>query len=64
MMSRADIDHIVGEGWPGGVIGLVASRLADEYGRPAVVVDVRPDGCRGSGRSVDGYDLVTALTSS
>jgi single-stranded-DNA-specific exonuclease len=51
-----------GEGWPGGVIGLVAARLADEYGRPAVIVDVRPDGCRGSGRSVDGFDLVTALT--
>jgi single-stranded-DNA-specific exonuclease len=44
------------------VIGLVASRLADEYRRPTVIVDVQPDGCRGSGRSVDGFDLVTALT--
>ena len=51
-----------GENWPGGVIGLVAARLADEFGRPAVIVDVRPDGCRGSGRSVDGFDLVHALT--
>jgi single-stranded-DNA-specific exonuclease len=51
-----------GEGWPGGVIGLVASRLADEYRRTTVIVDVQPDGCRGSGRSVDGFDLVTALT--
>jgi single-stranded-DNA-specific exonuclease len=52
-----------GQGWPAGVIGLVAARIADEYRRPAIVVDVGDDACRGSGRSVEGFDLVTALTS-
>jgi|SRR5581483_6193838 len=50
-----------GTGWPGGVLGLVAARIADEYRRPAVVVEVGPEACRGSARSVDGFDLVGAL---
>jgi single-stranded-DNA-specific exonuclease len=51
-----------GTGWPGGVLGLVAARIADEFGRPAVIVEVGPDACRGSGRSLAGFDLVEALT--
>ena len=50
-----------GEQWPSGVIGLVAARLADAYSRPVVVVEVGQDACRGSGRSVAGFDLVAAL---
>ncbi|MBI3970387.1 MAG: single-stranded-DNA-specific exonuclease RecJ [Chloroflexi bacterium] len=52
-----------GEDWPSGVIGLVAARLAEEFGRPAVLVEVRPDACRGSGRGAQGFDLVGLLTS-
>jgi single-stranded-DNA-specific exonuclease len=50
-----------GSGWPGGVIGLVAARIADEMGRPAFVVDVGEEACRGSGRGGPGVDLVAML---
>ncbi len=54
---------VVGEaGWHVGVIGIVASRLAARYGRPAVVVGFDADGVgRGSCRSIPGFDLVTGL---
>lgn len=51
-----------GSGWAGGVIGLVAARIAEEFGRPAFVVDVGAQLCRGSGRSSGGVDLVALLT--
>jgi len=48
--------------WPGGVIGIVAGRLAERYGKPAVLI-AAPEGrvARGSGRSIPGVDLVAAL---
>lgn len=51
------------EKWHGGVIGIVASRLVGLYGRPAIVVSLGDDVSRGSGRSIDGFDMHTALTS-
>ncbi len=44
-----------------GIIGLVASRLVDEYGRPAVVVSVGDEVSRGSCRSVAEFDIGSAL---
>ena len=49
--------------WHPGVLGIVASRLARKYHRPAVVIGFDPSGLgKGSGRSVDGLSLVQALT--
>lgn len=51
-----------GEQWAVGVVGLVAGRLADEFGRPAVVVGKTADGSLvGSGRSVAGFNITEAL---
>lgn len=48
--------------WPSGVTGIVAGRLAERFGRPAVLITTAPDGrSSGSGRSVPGIDLVSAL---
>ncbi len=50
--------------WHPGVIGLAASRLADRYGKPALLIALRPDGQgRGSARSVPGCDIHQALKS-
>lgn len=46
-----------GEGWHPGVVGIVASRLKDAAGRPAVVIGLQNGVGKGSGRSVAGIDL-------
>jgi single-stranded-DNA-specific exonuclease len=48
-------------GWHPGVLGIVASRLAQKFHRPTVLLRVDPDEARGSCRSVDGFPLVDAL---
>lgn len=47
--------------WHPGVIGIVASRLVDQYHRPAIVASLGPDLAQGSGRSVPGFDLYRAI---
>ena len=49
-------------GWHPGVLGIVASRLARKYHRPAIVIGFDDNGIgKGSGRSIDGLNLVEAL---
>lgn len=44
--------------WHGGVIGIVASRLAEKYNRPTIVLtDTANNQISGSARSVEGYDI-------
>ncbi len=49
------------EGWHAGVVGIVASRLKERFARPAVVIGIEGGTGRGSGRSVAGVDLGTAV---
>jgi single-stranded-DNA-specific exonuclease len=49
------------EGWHVGVIGIVASRLVERYGRPAFVIGMDGGVGKGSGRSVRGVDLGAAV---
>jgi single-stranded-DNA-specific exonuclease len=49
------------EGWHVGVIGIVASRLVERYGRPAFVIGMDGAVGKGSGRSVRGVDLGAAV---
>jgi single-stranded-DNA-specific exonuclease len=53
---------LAGEGWHPGVIGIVASRLVERSRRPVVLISLDGDTGRGSGRSVEGYDLLAGLT--
>ena len=48
-------------GWHPGVVGIVASRVQKEFYRPTLIIGGGPDGLRGSGRSVQGFDLAAAL---
>lgn len=52
---------VAGEGWHPGVVGIVASRLVERYGRPAVVIALKNGVGKGSGRSVPGVDLGAAV---
>jgi single-stranded-DNA-specific exonuclease len=48
--------------WPGGVIGIVAGRLAERFNRPTVLLATPPDeAARGSARSVEGCNITAAL---
>ncbi|MCU0912153.1 MAG: single-stranded-DNA-specific exonuclease RecJ [Rhodobacteraceae bacterium] len=50
-----------GEGWHPGVVGIVAARLKEAFGRPAVVIGLSGAEGKGSGRSVEGVDLGHAV---
>lgn len=50
-----------GAGWHPGVVGIVAARLKEATGRPAVVIGVENGVGKGSGRSVSGVDLGAAI---
>ena len=47
--------------WPVGVIGLLAGRIAEEEGRPTLVLSTAADPWRGSARSAGGVDLAAAF---
>jgi single-stranded-DNA-specific exonuclease len=50
-------------GWHPGVLGIVASRIARKYHRPTIVIGFDEDGLgKGSGRSIEGLNLVDALS--
>jgi single-stranded-DNA-specific exonuclease len=51
-----------GDSWHAGVIGIVASRLVESSGRPVVMVALDGDTGKGSGRSIDAFDLLGGLT--
>ncbi|RVT94325.1 single-stranded-DNA-specific exonuclease RecJ [Sphingomonas crocodyli] len=53
---------VSGEGWHPGVIGIVAGRLKEKLGKPAIVIALDDEGVgKGSGRSVSGVDLGAAI---
>jgi single-stranded-DNA-specific exonuclease len=49
-------------GWHRGVVGIVASRVVERFGRPTMLIALDGEEGRGSGRSVRGFDLAGALT--
>ena len=54
---------VAGEGWHEGVKGIVASRLVNTYGVPALLFTIDGDEARGSGRSVGNVNLFEAVES-
>ncbi len=53
---------VAGQGWHPGVIGIVAGRLKEKFGKPAIVIALDETGVgKGSGRSVSGVDLGAAV---
>jgi single-stranded-DNA-specific exonuclease len=52
---------LAGEGWHPGVIGIVASRIAERHHRPALLIALDGDTGTGSARSIPAYDLLAGL---
>jgi len=67
LVLEMDLDSTFGivlaeEGWHPGVIGIVASRVVEEFGRPAVLIALDGAEGKGSGRSISPFDLHAGLT--
>jgi single-stranded-DNA-specific exonuclease len=66
MVERLDLESTFGivlaaDGWHPGVIGIVASRIVETYGRPAVLVALEGGEGKGSGRSISAFDLHSGI---
>lgn len=62
--SEKLLDRIIiieGENWNTGVIGIVASRLTNEYGKPTIIISKVDEEAVASGRSIEGFSLYDAL---
>lgn len=58
------LDNIIvvdGEGWHQGVIGIVASRIVERFGKPAIVISRSAEEARGSCRSIEGFSIFKAI---
>jgi len=62
MAIEGAVAVVAARGWHPGVIGIVAGRLKEKHGRPAIVIAIDEDGIgKGSGRSIAGVDLGAAI---
>ena len=60
--ADAPVIIVMSSGWHQGVIGIVAGRIKERFGRPAIVIAETEDGTgKGSGRSISGVDLGAAV---
>lgn len=58
------LDRIIvidGENWKQGVVGIVASRIKEIYGKPTIIISRIGDEAKASGRSVEGFPLCDAV---
>jgi single-stranded-DNA-specific exonuclease len=67
MVKALDLDGTFGivlaaEGWHPGVIGIVASRIVEEFGRPTMLIALEGEEGKGSGRSISPFDLHAGLS--
>ncbi len=67
LIEREQADHLglvaAGTDWHLGVVGIVAAKLTEKFGKPAVVLSISEDGreARGSARSVPGFSVYAPL---
>lgn len=60
--KREKVLVVAGEGWHHGVIGIVASKITEKYFKPCILLSIEENTAKGSGRSIDGFDLFKALS--
>ena len=54
---------VYNKGWHNGVIGIVASKISEKYGKPSILITYEGDSARGSCRSIEGFCIHTAISS-
>src|SRR5213595_1564147 len=60
--ADAPVITVMSGGWHQGVIGIVAGRIKERFGRPAIVIaEIEDETGKGSGRSISGVDLGAAV---
>ncbi|MCR4435414.1 MAG: single-stranded-DNA-specific exonuclease RecJ [Clostridiales bacterium] len=60
-LDREKVIVVAGEGWHAGVIGIVASRITERYYRPCILITNEEGMGKGSGRSIQGFNIFDAL---
>ena len=64
-LAKAYLDHpilFLGGDWHQGVVGIAASKIAEEFWRPVWLFQKKGDFCKGSARSIPGFDVTDAMS--
>ena len=59
--ARYPVLVVAGQGWHQGVVGIIAARLVERYGRPAIAIGLDGERGRGSARSMQGKSILDAM---
>jgi single-stranded-DNA-specific exonuclease len=69
MITASGLNHpdrktivLADENWHTGIIGIVASRVIDQYFRPTIMINTANGTGQGSARSIDGFNILDAIT--
>lgn len=60
-IGNGKIIVVDGDGWHQGVVGIVAAKLTEHFGRPSVVISRSGEDAKGSCRSIDGFSIFDAI---
>ena len=56
--EKSDILILSGKKWHNGVIGIVASRVAEQFNKPTIIISTTDKECKGSARSIAGINII------
>lgn len=60
-LEKEKVIVVSGPGWHHGIIGIVASKITEKYNRPCILISAEEDVGKGSGRSIEGFNIFKAL---
>ncbi|MCS7258736.1 MAG: single-stranded-DNA-specific exonuclease RecJ [candidate division WOR-3 bacterium] len=60
-LNENKIIVLANRNWHEGVVGIVASRIVEYYYRPVILLTIKPDYAKGSGRSIHGFNIYQAV---
>lgn len=61
-LGKEKVIVVLGEEWHHGVIGIVSSKITEKFHRPCILLSHENGICKGSGRSIEGFNLFKALS--